>query len=135
MQPDLSLSPNSQNTFLHTFLTPFSNESPGCPALLVLFAVSQFAFGQAATQQNLDICLAGHYPALCDYSQLTPEQLRQAHAVERRENLKVCMTGKYPALCDHSKLSAEESEAASLNPFMLCRHLQILNMKAWRIRM
>ncbi len=45
------------------------------------------------------------------------------------------MTGKYPALCDHSKLSAEESEAASLNPFMLCRHLQILNMKAWRIRM
>jgi hypothetical protein len=26
MQPDLSLSPNSQNTFLHTFLTPFSSQ-------------------------------------------------------------------------------------------------------------
>jgi hypothetical protein len=67
------------------------------------------AFSQEKLQRNLEICLSGKYPALCNHRALTPDQLQQAGAAEKRENLRVCMTGKYPALCDHSKLAAVEA--------------------------
>lgn len=59
--------------------------------------------------RNLQTCLTGKYPALCDHTRLTPDQLRAVTAAELRENLRVCSTGKYPALCDHSKLTPEQA--------------------------
>jgi hypothetical protein len=66
-------------------------------------------YGQAS--RNLEVCLSGKYPALCDHNALTPEQLQEARRAEKQQNLQVCMTGKYPALCDHSMLSPEETVA------------------------
>ncbi len=72
---------------------------------VTLNAVS--AFG-ATDQRNLETCLSGKYPALCDHGALTQEQLRKVRAAEYRENLAVCLTGKYPALCRHGDLIAED---------------------------
>jgi len=69
------------------------------------------AYSQIAKQRNLEICLSGKYPTLCDHSGLSADQLREARAAERRENLRICMTGKYPALCEHSRLSSDEAQA------------------------
>lgn len=62
-----------------------------------------------AAQNNLEVCMTGEYPSLCNYSALTPEQHRVVRAAERRENLKICMAGKYSALCDYSKLTPDEA--------------------------
>lgn len=64
---------------------------------------------QQPRDRNLETCLNGKYPALCDHSRLTPDQLRAAQAAELRENLRVCSTGKYRSLCDHSKLTPEQA--------------------------
>ncbi len=67
------------------------------------------SYAQQGRDRNLETCLSGKYPALCDYSRLTQDQLRQVRAAELRENLRVCLTGKYPALCTHSKLTSEQA--------------------------
>jgi hypothetical protein len=78
--------------------------------LFVLVGIAvQPSYTQQSSEQNLQTCLSGKYPALCDYSRLTPEQVREAQAAELRENLRVCITGKYPALCKHSKLTPEQA--------------------------
>jgi hypothetical protein len=77
-------------------------------AIFVLLTPGVFAQSQTSEQRNLQTCLSGRYPALCNHSSLSAEQLQQAQAAEIRENLKTCMTGRYPALCDHSKLTSEQ---------------------------
>jgi hypothetical protein len=64
---------------------------------------------QQPSNRNLQTCLSGKYPALCDNSRLTPEQRREADAAALRENLRVCLTGKYIALCDQAKLTPEQA--------------------------
>jgi hypothetical protein len=77
-------------------------------AVFLLLAAVVFAQSQTSVQQNLQTCLSGRYPSLCNHSSLNAEQLKQAQAAEIRENLKTCMTGRYLALCDHSKLTSEQ---------------------------
>jgi hypothetical protein len=77
--------------------------------IAIAVCVAAAAFSQETLQRNLEICLSGKYPALCEHRALTPDQLRQAGAAEKRENLRVCVTGKYPALCDHSTLAVAEA--------------------------
>lgn len=60
-------------------------------------------------RQNLETCLSGRYPALCNHSLLSPDELKRALEAERRENLQVCLTGQYPALCRHSLLTPIEA--------------------------
>lgn len=90
----------------------------------LVFALGGFASSQNSPQRNIDTCLSGKYPALCDHGALTPEQLRQARLAEQRENLRVCMTGKYPALCEHTTLSPVEAlavrEAERLENLRVC---------------
>lgn len=80
---------------------------------VLLLSLGLVAEGRSYAQQggdrNLETCLSGKYPALCDYSRLTPDHLRQVRAAELRENLRVCLAGKYPALCNHSKLTSEQA--------------------------
>jgi hypothetical protein len=77
---------------------------------LVLSVVGgQWVEAQQRNDRNLQTCLSGKYSALCDYSQLTPDQLREAKAAESRENLRTCLTGQYPALCKHSLLTPEQA--------------------------
>ena len=78
---------------------------------VVLLCLSFNSAGLGSAKKNLEICLSGKYPALCDRSKLSAEQLRQAKDAERRQNVRVCMQGKYVALCDHSKLTPEEAAA------------------------
>jgi len=81
----------------------------GALLITVLFAITQPVYAQQTNERNLQTCLSGKYPTLCNYSLLIPEQLRQAQAAEVRENLRVCLTGKYPALCNHSKLTPDQA--------------------------
>jgi hypothetical protein len=71
--------------------------------------VEEPSYAQQGRDRNLETCMSGKYPALCNYSRLTPDQLRQVRSAELRENLRVCLTGKYPALCTHSKLTSEQA--------------------------
>src|ERR1022692_3858310 len=90
--------------------------------LLVVLVISTplLAFSQNAypnSSQNLQTCLSGRYPALCNHSLLTPTQAQQVKAAELRQNLDTCMTGRYPALCNHNVLTgtqAQEVRAAEL---------------------
>ena len=59
--------------------------------------------------RNLETCLSGKYPALCDRSRLTQGQLNEARAAEVRENFRLCAIGKYGALCNHSFLTPEQA--------------------------
>ena len=68
-----------------------------------------FAHAQARTQKNLETCMTGKYPALCDHSILTSQQLTQVRAAEDRENFATCSSGRYRSLCDHSRLSPEQA--------------------------
>jgi hypothetical protein len=79
--------------------------------LLLAILCNSALLAQTNRGQNLNICLTGKYPALCDHSRLTPEQLKLVLEAERRENLMTCMTGKFSALCDHFKLSDAELKA------------------------
>lgn len=81
----------------------------GCVVGLLL--VSSLATGQpgdSKRRENLTTCLSGRYPALCDHSMLSPDELKATLEAERRENLKTCLTGRYPALCKHELLTATE---------------------------
>jgi hypothetical protein len=74
-----------------------------------LFLATQPLLGQTSASRNLSNCLSGKYPSLCDYSRLTHDQVREAHAAEARENLSICLTGKYPTLCKHSLLTPDQA--------------------------
>ena|SRR3989442_1964245 len=80
-------------------------------ALLLAVVCSSGLFAQTNKEQNLNICLTGKNPALCNHSLLTPDQFGLVFEAERRENLRTCMTGKFSALCDHSKLTDAELKA------------------------
>lgn len=97
--------------------------------------VGLLAVMPAVAASNLSTCLDGRYPALCDHTALTPEQLKQVHAAEHRANLNACLDGRYPALCRHLDLTNEEAlrvrkaeHAANLKSCLdgrypaLCRH-------------
>lgn len=91
-------------------------------SLCVVVAAPSLA--QQGRDRNLETCMSGRYPALCNYARLTPDQLRQVRAAELRENFRVCLTGKYPALCNHSKLTSEQAiqvrEAERAENFRVC---------------
>lgn len=81
-------------------------------------AMAGFLLAEAAivadaqtSEQNLQTCLSGRYPSLCNRDALNAEQLKETLAAEIRENLKTCMIGRYPTLCDHSKLTTEQLKA------------------------
>jgi hypothetical protein len=91
-----------------------------------------------AHASNLQTCLDGRYPSLCDKNQLSQEQRRQVESAEHRANLTSCMDGRYPALCGHGELSATEQtsvrraeHAANLRSCLdgrypaLCRHAEL----------
>jgi len=80
------------------------------PTVLLGVAVSTFAQNTAG---NLQTCLSGKYPALCDHSTLSSEQAKEARAAENRENLQLCLIGKYPVLCNHVLLTSEQAKAVS----------------------
>jgi hypothetical protein len=76
--------------------------------LPVLLVSGTALLGQGSKPTNLETCLSGKYPALCDHASLTPDQQKRVAAAEKRENLNVCMIGRYPALCRHDLLEPEE---------------------------
>jgi hypothetical protein len=47
---------------------------------------------------------------LCDKAKLSPEELQQVLAAEKRENLQICLTGSYKVLCHKDLLSRSELE-------------------------
>lgn len=49
--------------------------------IAIAICMAALAFSQEKLQRNLQMCLSGKYPALCDHRALTPDQLRQAEAV------------------------------------------------------
>jgi hypothetical protein len=99
-------------------------------AVLAVALIGATLCAQDSASQNVQTCLSGKYPALCNHSALTPEQLRQTIAAERTENLRVCMTGKYPALCDHSKLTT--NEAADVRRAEIAENLRICETGKYR---
>lgn len=63
---------------------------------------------EAIRQKNLQTCLTGQFPMLCNRKLLHPEELKQVEAAERRRNLEICLTGQFPMLCDKSLLSQDQ---------------------------
>ncbi|MCS6291700.1 MAG: hypothetical protein H8J66_01410 [Nitrospira sp.] len=57
---------------------------------------------------NLQECLDGRYPALCNHSLLSESESEKVEIAERNANLKHCLTGQYPALCNHSLLTSTQ---------------------------
>jgi hypothetical protein len=76
---------------------------------LLLASVPPSSFAQS----NLQICLDGRYPSLCDKSKLTEAQQVKASAAEQRANLKQCLDGRYPSLCKHDLLSESERKSVA----------------------
>lgn len=62
----------------------------------------------AERTQNLNTCLTGQYPALCNKVKLSAEERQQVLLAEKRENLKTCLIGQYNALCKKSFLTESE---------------------------
>jgi hypothetical protein len=75
-------------------------------AIAVLLGFGGAVSGQTGT--NLETCLTGRSPLLCNHGELTTQQRRRVEEAERLANLEVCQSGKYPALCDHTKLRTGE---------------------------
>lgn len=67
--------------------------------------------GNPEAARNLEQCLDGRYPALCQHGLLTTAQAEQVAAAERAANLKQCLTGEYPFLCDHTRLTTTQAHA------------------------
>ena len=59
---------------------------------------------------NLQKCLDGRYPALCNHLILTPSEAVQVEGAERRANLETCLNGRYASLCNHSLLTSDETD-------------------------
>jgi hypothetical protein len=91
-------------------------------AVFITFVVS--ASAQNAATSNLQTCMSGKYPALCDHTALSIEQAKEVHLSENRENLQLCLTGRYPALCDHTRLTPNQAasvrEAERVENFKVC---------------
>jgi hypothetical protein len=68
--------------------------------VVVLLLAKSLLIAQATNSRNLELCLSGKYPGLCDHTALTPEQRIKVIAAKIAEYLNLCMVGKYPALCD-----------------------------------
>lgn len=81
---------------------------PNLHAFLIIVS-AVFCSSLAYADTNLTTCLSGKYPALCDKSRLTPDQLDKTNKAEHRENLALCLIGKYPALCHHELLTTAEA--------------------------
>ncbi len=64
--------------------------------------------------QNVDICLSGKFPALCDKSKLSEKQRNVAVDAEKKQNLATCLSGKFPSLCRRNLLSTEELTSVSV---------------------
>lgn len=87
-------------------------QTPYFVALLAIVLTQVFLAGGAFAQwadpmSNLRTCLDGKYPALCNRSILTQDQIWQADQAEYAANLRTCLDGRYPALCRHPQLNAE----------------------------
>lgn len=72
---------------------------------------------------NLEQCLDGRYPALCNHALLTESQVEEVRVAERIANLKQCLTGQYP-FCNHSLLTpaqaVEVEQAERQATFEIC---------------
>ena len=66
----------------------------------------------SVAMDNLETCLSGKFPSLCNYNLLTVEQQKMAHEAERQENLNTCLSGKFASLCKYSLLSSKELKKA-----------------------
>lgn len=84
---------------------------------------------------NLEQCLDGRYPALCNHALLTESQAEEVRVAERIANLKQCLTGQYP-ICNHSLLTpaqaAEVEQAERQATFEIClegRYPSLCNQK------
>ncbi len=84
-----------------------------CLILIMMTAVGAIPQtpDSATRSKNLNLCLSGRYPRLCNHSWLTAAQTEAVKDAEHRENLKTCLNGRYHTLCDHSRLSASELTA------------------------
>ena len=49
----------------------------GVSLIAIAVCVAASAFSQEKPQRNLETCLSGKYPALCDHRALTPDQLQR----------------------------------------------------------
>ena len=74
--------------------------------LLILLLLSTSFSTFAVT--NLETCLSGKFPLLCDHNRLTSQEKIEVKKVESAENLKICLSGKSPLLCDHNRLTSQE---------------------------
>jgi hypothetical protein len=55
---------------------------------------------------NLNTCLSGEYPSLCNHGLLRATEKTQVDAAEHSANLNTCLSGEYPSLCNHELLGA-----------------------------
>ncbi|QBY56177.1 hypothetical protein [Cupriavidus oxalaticus] len=81
--------------------------------LLGLFLALPFqanAQMQVTADRNLQICLTGKYPSLCNHDLLTSEQRIDVHQAELAANFHRCQQGKFPSLCRHDLLTPEQSK-------------------------
>lgn len=119
----------------------------GAIAMISFSAGSLSAQAGSTPEQNLQTCLSGQYPILCDHSKLTPEEVRQVHIAEHRANLEVCLDGRYVAICRHGDLSSGEArqvraaeQRANLQVCLdgryatLCRHEDLSPSEAQQVR-
>lgn len=60
-------------------------------------------------QENLETCISGEYPSLCNHSLLTRDEALQVVAAEKRANFRTCISGEYPSLCNHTLLTRDEA--------------------------
>ncbi|CAM2139615.1 YARHG domain-containing protein [Pararobbsia alpina] len=67
----------------------------------------------AQVNSNLQTCLSGRVPALCQHDLLTPDQAAAVQQAELAQNYNVCLTGRYPALCRHDLLTGPQIESVS----------------------
>ena len=72
--------------------------------ILLLLSTSFSTFAD----NNLETCLSGKSPLLCDHNRLTSQERSEVKKAEIAENLKICLSGKSPLLCDHNRLTSQE---------------------------
>jgi hypothetical protein len=63
---------------------------------------------EAASRVNLDTCLTGKRAPSCNYSLLTPEELKQVQSAERIANFDACLQGGVSKGCNRALLTPEE---------------------------
>jgi hypothetical protein len=58
--------------------------------------------------RNLQTCMTGRFPNLCDRSLLSDAQREQVAKAELQANLNTCLTGRFPRLCKRGLLTSSE---------------------------